>query len=48
MIIDRYDLEEGKLTKEIIREIKLLAEIVCDDRFKVLELKFCVKKIGYC
>ena len=45
MIIDRYDLDKNILDEEILREIKLLARLMYDNEFDVLELKFSIKKI---
>ncbi len=40
MIINKNDLETGKLSEEIIREIGLLANTLTKYNFKPIELKF--------
>ena len=40
MIITKSDLKAGKLSKEIIREIKLLADTLTRYNFSPIELKF--------
>ena len=46
MIIDRYDLEnKSELQKEIMRQINLLAKVVTDEEYDILQLGFTIKLI---
>jgi len=45
MIITRNELDNGKLDKEILRNIKLLAEAVTRDEYDVLVLRFKIEHI---